>query len=720
MSGSHGLCPECLSRVLPGWSVCKFCGHNLVGVVPAPWQEPEQPPSPSRGAGAVSDNSSFFELYGDFDTTTPTDEPLGLPSGAPDPDEQLALPAGPAPSGGAIPDVDPYDLPYESSAATSWDVDPSSAAAAPVAPSLFGGRESLPPDAPDSSTFGGDGSPADESWWMQPPDGGGAPGTPSEASQPSGPTDAPPQSEPAPWPTAAASPISNEPSFAPSSWQQQDPAQALSHLEAPGAGLPPASKPPLLSREFRLLAMAIVLVLVVLVGLLALDKRDKATYPAAWDTRVAALARFAATDRSQSFTHVVAVQFLSGSEYAEQVRTEAKRYEPDADQLERRQAAFRALGLVATPAPGSLTNRPDLDGPAFYSFSDKQLYVRGSQVSPKTAAVVVHQLSHALADQHYSLSGLRPGSLEAGELWAIVEGDGAVMEADYVAQLSEAERAAYDADRTKLPTPQPSTLTEVRAEAPTMFGTLFGRVLSSAKGTAALDQVLQFPPSSDAQIFDPFRYLDGDRALFVDAPVPPDDAKDRVVGSFGALELYLVLANRIDPLVALSAADAWAGDAMLTYRNGSDAVCADLRIRGGADTDRTVLEHALKQYAATFEDGRVKVTSDAGVLQVRSCDPGKSATVRDRSGKVVLVPLLRTRIAVDLYDHVKTIPNGVNGPILSPVQTRCVAQLVLDGLPAERLLALQSEPLKGAELQALTDAASPQCKAASTPSTPPS
>lgn len=721
MSGSHGLCPECLSRVLPSWSVCKFCGHNLVGVVPAPWQEPEQKPSGNRGAGAVGEGSSFFDLYGDFDTTTPVDEPLGLAPGSsgPDPDEQLALPAGSTPSTGAIPDMDPYDLPYESSSATSWDVDPAGAAPEAPAPSLFGGREHLPPAAPDSGGFGDAGSPADESWWMQPSDGSGAGGAAQEAWQE--PVAAPAasphalQGEPAPWPSAADSPISNEPKFAPSSWQGQDPAKALSHLEAPAPTLPPASKPPLLSREFRLLAMAIVLVLVILVGLVVQDNRDKTAYPAAWDTRVGALARFVATDRSQSFRHVVGVHFLSGAAYQEQVKKEAERYKPDTDQLGRRQATFRALGLVTSPPPTSLVNRPDLDGPAFYSFAEKRLYVRGARVSPKIAAVIVHQLGYALADQHYNLSGLRPGSLDAGELWAVVEGSGAVLEADYVAQLSDEARAAYDADPTELPKPRATTLTEVRAQVPTMFGTLFGRVVSSVNGIGALDQVLQFPPSSDAQIFDPFRYLDGDRALYVDAPVAPDEAKDRVTEPFGALRLYLVLANRIDPLLALQAADAWAGDSLLTYRNGAGAVCVDLHVRGGADTDRTVLEHALKNYASTFEGERVKVGSNNGVLQVRSCDPGERATVQDRSGKVVLVPILRTRIAVDLYDHVKTIPNGVNGPLLSPTQTRCVAQSVVEGLPTERLLSLDSQPLEGAELQALTDAATPACKAASTP-----
>jgi hypothetical protein len=310
--------------------------------------------------------------------------------------------------------------------------------------------------------------------------------------------------------------------------------------------------------------------------------------------------------------------------------------------------------------------------------------------------------------------------LEAGELWAIVEGDGAVLEADYVAQLSEEDRAAYDADPTELPSPRAQALSEVRAAVPTMFGTLFGRVLASVNGTDALDQALQFPPSSSAQIFDPFRYLDGDRALYVDPPAVPAGSKDGDSGPFGALGLYLVLANRIDPLVALQAADAWAGDSMTTYRNGSGVVCVDLRVRGGADSDRTVLEHAVNQYAATFDGERVKVSAEDGTLRVRGCDPGKGATVSDRSGKVVLIPLLRTRIAVDLYDHVKTIPNGVNGPILSPTQTRCVAQIVVEELPAERLLALGTEPLEGAELKALTDAATPRCKAPSTPSTPPS
>lgn len=704
MSPAHGLCPECLARVLPDWSVCKFCGHNLVGVVPAPWQEPEG--SASAGAGGQSpgaqtsgEGMSFFDMYGDFDTTTPAADDFD------DADEMLALPPAPGDEQGEIPDVAPYDLPY--------DTDDEVAPPAATRHSLFGSRDARSDGAPESADAGSSGPDAD--WWMH-------------ADSPPGSTDSfgagsPIRDEPAssPWDEAPGAGVGArsdaDVAFEPSSWDAPaGPSAALSRLEGPATILPPAAKPPLISREFRLLAMGIALILVIIVGWIVVDNSTKPVYPSAWDGRITSLARYVSTERDLAFTHAVKVRFLEPAEYREEVDDEVDRYMLGKTEAQRLAAEYRALGLIAPGAAEASVARPDLGGPAFYSFRKHTLYVEGTRVTPKLKAALVHQLTHALDDQHFDMGALRSARPESFSLWSVAEGDAAMMERLYVEQLSEKDRAAYDADHLSIAPKAPVDLWGVLASDSSSFGSLFGRVIHSSGGWQVMNQALSFPPSSDSQLFDPFRYLEGDRALHVTSPEPPDGSKAVMERTLGAGGMYLILADHIDPLAALAAADAWGGDTLVTYRNKSDVTCVTLRVRGAADADRTVIEHAFNLLHDALGADRLSVNASGDLVDVQGCDPGENASGVDRSAQTVLVPLLRTRIAIDLYDEIKTIPNGVNGPILSLTQTRCIAQRVISTLPQERLLSLEANPLTSAEQKAATDAATPLCKDAFTPS----
>ncbi len=712
MSAPHGLCPECLARVLPSWSICKFCGHTLVGVVPAPWEEPEAAQEQPSRATSLGDGASFFDLYGDFNTSTIHDEPIATPAieAIGEDGEQLALPAAP---GDEIPETNPYDLPFDEP-----DTEPSApyTAAAPPGgggPSLFGGREQLPtePSAPASATPSSpttDDPLGEEPWWMHDPRD--APAESSASTQTW-------EDEPGAWADEPSDDLAAPVSFEASSWDEPPPppsAGGLATLQAPVAVLPPASKPPLLSREVRLFALGILFLLVVSIAFAVVDSAGSKSYPAAWDPRVVRLARFATQERGQGFRHPVPVHFLSASAYADEVRRESDRVRISDDDLAEQDQALRALGIVQRTASAPV-NRADLDGPVFYSFAKGALYVRGSTITPRMAPLVVAQLDHALNAQLYGRSSLDGGARNGFLGWATMDASGWAASSAYVAQLSKEERATYDAAKPLAGPKAPTSLDGVLAAAPRTFGDLFGQVLYQGEGWPVIDRALQFVPTADAQIFDPYRYLDGDRGLHVD-PAPLGDGEKRLSETtLGATRLYLVLANQIDPHLALAAADAWSGDTMTTFRKDG-RVCVDLRVRGAADSDRGVLERAAQTFVSTIGSDWVQTRTDGDVVVLRGCDPAAGAGGQDRSATTVLVPLLRTKLAADLYDRTKDIPNGVNGPILSIAQTRCVAQHVIDSLSTDRLLDLANDPVTAQEAVTLTDQFRGVCKPEFTPS----
>src|SRR3712207_9092098 len=65
---------------------------------------------------------------------------------------------------------------------------------------------------------------------------------------------------------------------------------------------------------------------------------------------------------------------------------------------------MRALGLVDGPFDASVLDAGAEEGVlGFYDSQRRRLYVRGDAATPAVRRVLVHQLTHALDDQHFGL-----------------------------------------------------------------------------------------------------------------------------------------------------------------------------------------------------------------------------------------------------------------------------------------------------------------------------
>ncbi len=171
--------------------------------------------------------------------------------------------------------------------------------------------------------------------------------------------------------------------------------------------------------------------------------------------------------------------------------------------------------------------------------------------------------------------------------------------------------------------------------APYILGPPFMELLDAVGHQAKVDGALRDPPTTDEQVFDPRAFLSGNKPLDVDEPPLPDgitDDKKVDSGDFGATSWFFVLAERIDPLVALRAVDGWGGDAYVAYDKGG-STCIRLNWRGDTSTDDQEMHDALDQWAAAMPSGATSVTANGDVLFVESCDLGPSGGSRSTTAR---------------------------------------------------------------------------------------
>jgi hypothetical protein len=88
---------------------------------------------------------------------------------------------------------------------------------------------------------------------------------------------------------------------------------------------------------------------------------------------------------------------------------------------------------------------------------------------------------------------------------------------------------------------------------------------------------------------------------------------------FGVLTLYLMLATRLDPRVALEAITGWGGDQYVGFdREG--AACVRANVTGDTARDTDQLESALSAWGQAMPAGAVEVTRAEGVVTFTACE----------------------------------------------------------------------------------------------------
>jgi len=386
--------------------------------------------------------------------------------------------------------------------------------------------------------------------------------------------------------------------------------------------------------------------------------------PSTWDPRILPLVKFAEKARKLTFEHPIPVEFLTHAQFRTRVRNDDQKVTAaDRRNAQRAVEELRALGLVVGPVDliGAEKDLSGADTLGYYDQDAKKMVIRGQNLKDtETRVTVVHELTHALQDQHFNLNKLSDATKTSGTdtaLTALIEGDATRVEDKYLASLSNKEQDAYDkALQKELDANQPGAagtdlanvppILGLLDEAPYDFGEPFVDVLAAKNGDTAIDGAFRHPPTSEQQIIDPVVYFDNQAPLKV--AVPKLDAGDKRQGSpddFGALSLFVMLDSRGSFADALRAAEAWGGDRYVSFRRG-DHTCVRIGMRGRSKAATRTLGTALQAWAAAGPANAATVAVQPELVTLTACDLGGgtapsyddlSAAVDSMTGRVEIV-----------------------------------------------------------------------------------
>ena len=333
---------------------------------------------------------------------------------------------------------------------------------------------------------------------------------------------------------------------------------------------------------------------------------------------VPVLSAFVEKERGLKFKSPVALTILADGPF--KARHAERRLASVEAEARQAQGVLRALGFIA----------PDVDlaaqvkrlstgsATAFYNAAANELVVKNTPPTPFTFKILVHELTHALNDQHFELErpALNGAVNEAGAAFdAVTQGIAARVEERFVAGLG-ADRQEVHRGRAaarlagQIPEDIPQYVL-VSFGFPFTAGLRLANALATAGGEGRLSTALQGPPVSTEQVLRPEKYTAAEAPRAV--PAPAADGNIVMQGSLGQLDLSLMLAEVLEAGYAEGAADGWGGDSYVAWGNGGQT-CVRLAIDMDNADETTELGEALVDWAA---EGRARQSR----VPVRSPSP---------------------------------------------------------------------------------------------------
>jgi len=342
---------------------------------------------------------------------------------------------------------------------------------------------------------------------------------------------------------------------------------------------------------------------------------------------VPAVSQFVARARGLAFGRPVAVRALAGPDFDRLLLAGSSRPRPPRDTG----ATYQGLHLV--PSARRYDDREARVVAAgvvgFYQPGRDTLVVRAAGATPFARAVLAHELTHALQDQHFDLPAVMRRGTDAdaaAAVAALYEGDAVRVEEAYVASMSAADQRDYSravAGYRLAPDPEERVLGAF-VGFPYAYGPGLVRALLAAGGQRRLDAAFADPPRSTEQVVDPRRYLRAgrDRPRAVPHPRPPAGARVVDSGVLGAYGLAVVLAARVPDVATRSrAALGWGGDGFVTWPT-SRGYCTRIRVLTDTGRDRAELLGALRRWSQGYPRSGTAVVPDARdvrALTLTSC-----------------------------------------------------------------------------------------------------
>jgi len=306
-----------------------------------------------------------------------------------------------------------------------------------------------------------------------------------------------------------------------------------------------------------------------------------------------------------------------------------EKFEEDVEEIEEAEVFYRALGLI-DPERSLVDELRSIYSQGVLGFYDPEtdeLVVRGASLTPYIRQTIVHELVHALDDQHFELFreeyDEREDEIGTG-FTALVEGNARRVEQQWLAdqpadvrEEAEAEERAF-AEGIDVDAFPEILLFEIGA--PYELGEIFVGAVAADGGERAVDASFADPPTTSEQVLFPPLYAA--REARVEVPPPPADGEvvdQGVVGALFWFGLFTTGDSPVEAQDAFGAVQGWGGDWAVTWEDG-DAACVRVDVVGDTLDDTAELEQALRAWAE--ESAAAQVSTVDGRVRLESCLAG--------------------------------------------------------------------------------------------------
>ncbi len=403
---------------------------------------------------------------------------------------------------------------------------------------------------------------------------------------------------------------------------------------------------------------------------------DDVESPETWEPEWLPYVEFVEMTRGLDFEYPVTVERVS---IADTLAADRESVEEDISWLE----PYVALGLVDADVSYSdeMANFESNWVLAYYDSELDTIYIPEGELTLVVASSLVHELTHALQDQHEMIDVDFFTTDEYVGHRALVEGDADWVEARWEAQLSlaesdeiAAEYAAMDAEAAGIATGDPYL--ENMLASPYWLGDPAVELIYYRGGQSAMDRLLKNGPGSSEYLIDPLgstlEPVGGKR--LVATPENADEGSASWSDSLGAVDLYNMLTPLIGAEAAIDAVMGYDDDRYLPYQRDGEN-CVAMVVWTDTTVDAEELRLALvASGAADVDTGTFGKPSGPGVT-FTACD---STPVNDPATQSAnqLGPLVVLNWM--LFDHLQ---NGVEDEVARCAAKAQASALAIDVLP---------------------------------------
>jgi hypothetical protein len=313
----------------------------------------------------------------------------------------------------------------------------------------------------------------------------------------------------------------------------------------------------------------------------------------------------------------------------------------DREILARRQEIYRLLGLIPDDADLLQLQISLLRGLVlgFYDPDVKALFVLEDLglSSLVTRTTLVHEIVHALQDQHYDLNAV---DLRIRDDWDrsmaytdLVEGDARGVETEFISP-SAAATAALNCNDSSFAVNRNSNIPVVvqrELQAPYSDGRCFIATVAE-RLPSGVDSIFEEPPAGTEQVLHPEKYLEGEDPRLVDLRALDRDLGpgwrslySGTIGEFGLQNLLLLGVS--DTATVKRAAAGWGGDRWALYGRDDGARLLHFATAWDSEGEAREFWETFLRSLASRSDGAVSASASQRSVSWRDGDETLRASI---------------------------------------------------------------------------------------------